>query len=65
MDGLRPLHRQQQTPAPVLLDSPDDLTHSHIDHIGRVPDLIDAGFSGEIICTHGTKALKFAGEHRL
>ncbi|WP_228723331.1 MBL fold metallo-hydrolase [Desulfosediminicola flagellatus] len=33
------------------------LTHAHIDHIGRVPDLIDAGFSGEIICTHATKAL--------
>jgi metallo-beta-lactamase family protein len=33
------------------------LTHAHIDHIGRVPDLIDAGFQGEIICTHGTKAL--------
>ena len=33
------------------------LTHAHIDHTGRVPDLIDAGFSGEIICTHGTKAL--------
>lgn len=28
-----------------------------IDHIGRVPDLIDAGFCGEIICTHGTRAL--------
>ena len=33
------------------------LTHSHIDHIGRVPDFIDAGFLGEIICTHATKAL--------
>jgi metallo-beta-lactamase family protein len=33
------------------------LTHAHIDHIGRVPDLIDAGFGGEIICTHATKAL--------
>ena len=33
------------------------LTHAHIDHIGRVPDLIDAGFKGEIICTHATKAL--------
>lgn len=33
------------------------LTHAHIDHIGRVPDLIDAGFHGEIICTHATKAL--------
>jgi metallo-beta-lactamase family protein len=37
------------------------LTHAHIDHIGRVPDLIDAGFSGEIICTHGTKTLKTPG----
>ena len=33
------------------------LTHAHIDHTGRVPDLIDAGFSGEIICTHATRAL--------
>jgi len=33
------------------------LTHAHIDHIGRVPDLIEAGFRGEIICTHATQAL--------
>jgi metallo-beta-lactamase family protein len=33
------------------------LTHAHIDHTGRVPDLIDAGFDGEILCTHATKAL--------
>ena len=33
------------------------LTHAHIDHIGRVPDIIDAGFKGEIICTHATKEL--------
>ncbi|MDL1964560.1 MAG: MBL fold metallo-hydrolase [Deltaproteobacteria bacterium] len=33
------------------------LTHAHIDHIGRVPELIEAGFDGEIICTHATKAL--------
>ncbi|MFH0725893.1 MAG: MBL fold metallo-hydrolase [Pseudomonadota bacterium] len=33
------------------------LTHAHIDHIGRVPALIDAGFAGEILCTHATKAL--------
>ncbi|SCY10847.1 MBL fold metallo-hydrolase [Desulfoluna spongiiphila] len=33
------------------------LTHAHIDHIGRVPDLIDAGFTGEILCSHPTKAL--------
>ncbi len=33
------------------------LTHAHIDHIGRLPDIIDAGFQGEVICTHATKAL--------
>jgi len=33
------------------------LTHAHIDHIGRVPELIKRGFSGEIICSHPTKAL--------
>lgn len=33
------------------------LTHAHIDHIGRVPELLDSGFRGEILCTHPTKAL--------
>jgi len=33
------------------------LTHAHIDHIGRVPDLIRQGFAGEIIATPATKAL--------
>jgi len=33
------------------------LTHCHIDHIGRLPELIENGFQGEIICTHATKAL--------
>ena len=33
------------------------LTHAHIDHIGRVPELIERGVSGEIICSHATKAL--------
>lgn len=33
------------------------LTHAHIDHIGRIPELIRKGFKGEILCTHGTKAL--------
>lgn len=33
------------------------LTHAHIDHIGRVPELIRSGFGGEIICSHPTKAL--------
>ena len=37
------------------------LTHAHVDHIGRLPNLINpgfgAGFQGEIICSHPTKAL--------
>jgi metallo-beta-lactamase family protein len=33
------------------------LTHAHIDHIGRLPELIQKGFNGEIICSHPTKAL--------
>ena len=33
------------------------LTHAHIDHIGRVPEIVGQGFKGEIITTHPTKAL--------
>jgi len=33
------------------------LTHAHIDHMGRVPELIRRGFRGEILTTHATKAL--------
>jgi len=33
------------------------LTHVHIDHIGGVPELIQNGFTGEIITTHPSKAL--------
>ncbi|BBO72947.1 MBL fold hydrolase [Desulfosarcina widdelii] len=33
------------------------LTHAHIDHIGRLPELIQKGFKGEIICSHPTRAL--------
>jgi len=33
------------------------LTHAHIDHIGRVPELIQKGFRGEILTSHPTKAL--------
>lgn len=33
------------------------ITHAHIDHIGRIPELLMAGFKGEILCTHPTKLL--------
>ncbi|MBC2695734.1 MAG: MBL fold metallo-hydrolase [Desulfobacteraceae bacterium] len=33
------------------------LTHAHIDHIGRMPELIEKGFRGEIISSHPTKAI--------
>jgi metallo-beta-lactamase family protein len=31
------------------------ITHSHLDHIGRLPSLVKAGFSGTIYSTHATK----------
>ena len=33
------------------------LTHVHIDHIGRLPELIRGGFRGEIITTEATAFL--------
>lgn len=33
------------------------ISHSHIDHTGRVPKLVKDGFKGEIICTHATRSL--------
>lgn len=33
------------------------LTHAHIDHIGRLPWLVAAGFQGPIYCTHATAHL--------
>lgn len=33
------------------------LTHSHIDHVGRLPLLAKYGFAGRIICTEGTRYL--------
>jgi len=33
------------------------LTHTHLDHIGRVPRLVKQGFSGRIYCTPATREL--------
>ncbi|MEJ5306378.1 MAG: MBL fold metallo-hydrolase [Ignavibacteria bacterium] len=33
------------------------VSHSHIDHIGNIPNLVKQGFSGKIICTNATSDL--------
>ena len=33
------------------------LTHTHIDHIGRVPRLVKQGFRGDVFCTPATRDL--------
>lgn len=33
------------------------LSHSHIDHCGRIPKLVADGFKGDIVCTHATRNL--------
>ena len=49
----------QNTPLPVAPGEIDAilLTHAHIDHSGRLPELVSHGFSGPIVTTGATAAL--------
>lgn len=33
------------------------LSHAHIDHSGNIPNLVNSGFDGDILCTHATRDL--------
>lgn len=33
------------------------LSHAHIDHSGNIPNLVNSGFTGDIVCTHATRDL--------
>ena len=33
------------------------ITHAHIDHVGRLPELLEAGFNAPIYCTEATALL--------
>ncbi len=33
------------------------LSHTHIDHCGNFPNLVKQGYTGDIFCTHATRAL--------
>ena len=33
------------------------VTHVHIDHVGRIPTLLDAGFAGPIVCSEASAVL--------
>ncbi len=54
--GSERLERQNRIPSNILSKKLDAvlLTHGHLDHCGRLPLLIKAGYSGPIFATEGT-----------
>lgn len=54
--GLKPLRLRNWEPFPVPPDSIDlvVLTHSHLDHVGYLPALYEAGFRGPVLATPPT-----------
>jgi len=57
MQGVEPSNRFNRGDFPYKPEEIDYLlvTHSHIDHIGRIPKLVKDGFKGRIISTPPTK----------
>ncbi|HEY9788674.1 MAG TPA: MBL fold metallo-hydrolase [Candidatus Obscuribacterales bacterium] len=54
--GSERLERQNKIPPAILLQRLDAmvLTHGHLDHCGRLPLLVKAGYRGPIFATQGT-----------
>lgn len=57
--GLKAHRLRNWEPLPLAVEELDAvlLTHAHLDHSGRLPLLVRAGFRGPIYATSGTRAL--------
>lgn len=57
--GGKKRHEKNRRPFPFNVEEIDYvlLSHAHIDHSGRLPVLLKAGYKGPIICSAATRAL--------
>ncbi len=57
--GIKSLRERNWQPLPFSAPSLDAvvLTHAHIDHSGYLPKLRQAGYTGKVFCTAGTRDL--------